>query len=102
MWPIFKLALVVYVGVFAVFLLGGVGLWTVLGATGVLGNFESFIGELLGYEDFRFLGSRVFQIFVLVGLLGVILSAVVTAGFALVYNLASRLVGGLEVDLDAS
>lgn len=97
---IFKLALAFYLGILITVIAGGAALWFVLTATGVIGNFESFLGELLGYEDFQFIFSRIIVVVVLVGLVWVVLSAAVTALFATIYNRASRFTGGLGVTVD--
>lgn len=97
---IFKLALAFYLGIFVTVVVGGTALWFVLTAAGVIGNFESFLGELLGYEDFRFIFSRIVVVVVLVGLVWVVVSAAVTALFATIYNRASRFTGGLGISLD--
>lgn len=97
---IFKLALAFYLGIFVTVVAGGTALWFVLTAIGVIGNFESFLGELLGYEDFEFIFSRIIVVVVLAGLVWVVLSAAVTALFAAIYNRASRFTGGLGVTVD--
>lgn len=97
---IFKLALAFYLGILVTVVAGGTALWFVLTAAGVIGNFESFLGELLGYEDFQFIFSRIIVVFVLVGLIWVVLSASMTALFAIIYNRASRFTGGLGVTVD--
>lgn len=97
---IFKLALVFYLGILITVLAGTSLLWLLLTATGVIDNFESFLGELLGYEDFQFVFSRIIVVFVLVGLVGVVLWSAVTALFAAIYNRATRFTGGLGVTVD--
>lgn len=97
---IFKLALVFYLGILITVVVGTSVLWLLLTATGVIENFESFLGELLGYEDFEFVFSRIIVVFVLVGLVGVVLSSLATALFAIIYNRATRFTGGLGVTVD--
>lgn len=97
---VFKLALAFYLGVLGVAIVGGSLLWLLLAAAGVISNLESFFGDLLGYEDFRFLFTRILLVMVLVGLVWVVLSAALTALLAAIYNRASRLVGGVEILTD--
>ncbi len=97
---IFKLSLVFYLGILITVLVGTSVLWFLLTATGVIENFESFLGELLGYEDFEFVFSRIIVVFVLVGLVGVVISSLATALFAMIYNRATRFTGGLGVTVD--
>jgi hypothetical protein len=73
-------------------------LWFMLGSTGILSDVEGFVGELLGYENFHFLGWRILQFTILLGLLWVVSAAAVTAGLVLLYNRASAIVGGIQVE----
>lgn len=97
---VFKLSLAIYLAVLAVLIGASVALWTVLGASGVIGNIEGFFGELLGYEDFEFLGWRILQIVVLIGLVWVVVAATVTAGLAFLYNRMASVVGALELHVE--
>lgn len=97
---VFRLSLALYLAVLGVTLVGWAALWTLLSLTGVLGNIEGFIGELLGYEDFEFLFWRVLQVFVLIGLVWVLVAAATTTLVAALYNRVSRMVGGVDLEVD--
>jgi len=71
----FRFSLAFYFGLLVVSMIVGTILWFVLKVTGVMGNIESFMGELLGYEDFKFLFTRVMLVWALVGLVWVAVSS---------------------------
>lgn len=97
---VFRLSLAFYLALLVAVIVGGTILWFFLQAAGVIGNLESFMGELLGYEDFEFLFGRILLVGILIGLVWVVLSAVVTALLALLYNRASKVAGGIRVVVD--
>ncbi|HVM40531.1 MAG TPA: DUF3566 domain-containing protein, partial [Acidimicrobiia bacterium] len=97
---VFRLSLGLYLAVFAVVLGAGILFWFLLSAVGVVGQIEGFLGELLGYEDYQFLGWRILQYFVLLGLLWVTVAAAVTALLTILYNRVSKVVGGIQVSLE--
>ncbi|MBI2169197.1 MAG: DUF3566 domain-containing protein [Actinobacteria bacterium] len=97
---VFRVALAVYLGILATVVAATTGLWLMLEVTGTIENIESFMGELLGYEDFQFLFGRIFLVLTLLGLVWVVISATVTSLLAALYNRVARLTGGIRVTVD--
>lgn len=98
----FRLALAFYFGLLVMAIAAGTGLWFVFQLTGVIGNIESFLEELLGYEDLEFLFTRILLIWILVGLVWVALTALATAFLAALYNRVANRLGGVEITVDES
>src|SRR5262245_13462203 len=53
-WSILKFSVLLYLSVYFVILVAGVVLWSAATAAGVRGKIESFIGELIAAQDFKF------------------------------------------------
>lgn len=93
----FRVALVFYLLIVAAWLAVGSVLFLILQSTGAVANIESFYGEVLGYQNVRFHFTQALLFFAVAGLVWVLFSSVATALFALLYNRASRLVGGVRL-----
>jgi hypothetical protein len=96
---VLKFSALLYTSLLVILLVAGVLLWVVGGVTGARGSVESFLGDLLGSKDFHLLGGKLLQ-GAAIG--GVVLVAVGTAGntlFAVLYNLISDVVGGVQVSV---
>ncbi len=91
---LFNLALLVTV------LVAGVVLWVAASVLGAIGSLDHLINQAFGYQSFHLVGSELFLITVLVGLILVALATVANVVMAVVYNLVSDVVGGLRFDVE--
>jgi Transmembrane domain of unknown function (DUF3566) len=97
LWSVLKVSICFYLCSLVVLLVSGVMLWWIASASGVIGNVEKFIGDLVDNKDFRFLSWQVLRATTLIGLVIVCILTVMTVLAAAFYNLFSELLGGVEV-----
>jgi len=97
LWSVLKVSICFYLCSLVVLLVSGVMLWWIASASGVIGNVEKFIGDLVDNKDFRFLSWEVLRATTLIGLVIVCILTVMTVLAAAFYNLFSELLGGVEV-----
>jgi hypothetical protein len=96
-WSVLKLSLVFYFCVWVMVIIAAVLMWGVAVGSGTVGSLESFIAEFLAFEEFRFNGDQLFQVFALGGLIGVFVATAVTAVLAVLFNLIADLTGGVRL-----
>ena len=94
---VLRFSLLFYACVAAVVLVAGVVLWVIASAAGVVGNVEEFVGDLFALEEFSFEAGRILQASVLGGIVLVLLGTALNVLAAVLYNLISDVVGGIEV-----
>src|ERR1700757_3337554 len=68
LWSVLKVSICFYLCALIVLLVAGVILWWIASAAGVVGSVESFVGQLVGNKDFRFLSWEVLRAATLIGL----------------------------------
>lgn len=95
-WTVFRVAAVFHGVMYLVLLVTGLLLWNVAGATGTIDNIERFM-ESFGWESFTFEGGAAFRAFALLGIFGGVLLTGVWVLAAVIFNLITDLVGGVEV-----
>ena len=93
---VLRFSLVFYFCLFLILLVAGIVLWIVASITGVRHNVEHFIGDLIA-SKFHFLGLQLLRAAAIGGLLLVIIGSAANVLLALLYNLISDVVGGIEV-----
>ena len=98
-WSVLKFSLLFYVCLMLIFLFALLILYWVLGVIGVLDSLSHLVGELLANASFKFNGAWIFERVFLVGVAGVVVWSLVNACVALLYNLVSDVVGGVQVTL---
>ena len=98
-WSVLKVSLLFYACIMVVILGALIILYGVLGAIGAIQNVEDLIRELFSDETFQISGEWLFTRGVAVGLLMVVLWSLINVFVALLYNLLSDIVGGIEVTL---
>jgi hypothetical protein len=98
-WSVLKVSFLFYVCIMVVILGALIILYGVLGAIGAIQNVEDLIRELFSDETFQISGEWLFTRGVAVGLLMVVLWSLINVFVALLYNLLSDIVGGIEVTL---
>ena len=96
-WTVLRVSVLFYMSLVLVVLIAGLVLWLVAGATGVRHNVERFVGDLLSSKDFHFLGAQILRASALVGLVLVVVGTVANVLMAVLYNLISDVVGGVEI-----
>lgn len=97
-WSVLRFSALLYLCLLVVALVAGTLLWIVAAAAGAIGNIETFI-QGIGFDNFRFLGFQLLQAMVLSGLVLVLLGTGVNVLVAVLYNLISDVVGGIEVSV---
>ena len=93
-----KFSLLFYFCVMLIFLLAMLILYWALGVTGVLDQASTLL-ENFGWSDFRFNGFWIFSRLFVLGVVGVVVWSLVNLFVALLYNLVSDVVGGIQVTL---
>jgi hypothetical protein len=96
-WTVLKFSVLLFATLYLVMLVAGLVLWAAATATGVRGNVEKFIGDLIASGDFHLLGRTVVRASVLGGAVLVLLGTGANVLFAVLYNLISDVVGGIIV-----
>jgi hypothetical protein len=97
LWSVAKVAVVFWVcaGLLAI---GAVLMtWLLLTTAGVIGNFEEFVTDMTGVEDFRILSGTVLSALVLLVCVGIVVATVVTVIAAEFYNIVAQTLGGIEM-----
>ncbi len=95
-WSVLKLSLLFYFCVWLMVMVALVLIWGTAMSSGTVGSLESFIAEFLAFEEFKFNGDQLFQIFALGGLIGVFVATAATAVLAVLFNLIADLTGGIR------
>ena len=96
-WTVLRFSLLFYASLLVVFLVAGIILWLVASVTGVVDNVETFIKDLFALDSFHFVGFELFLGTVLGGAVLVVLGTGLNMLMAVLYNLISDVVGGVEV-----
>ena len=99
LWSVTKIALCFYISAMGVFVVSLVALWVVADSAGIIGNVETFIGDLFSSENFHFVSGQVLRGAVLVGVVLVALMVAFTIIAASFYNIFAELFGGLEITI---
>lgn len=99
LWSLMKVALLFYLVALVVGVIAGVVVWSLLQRSGTVPSVEDFIKEAFALESFRFDGPLLFRLSVLGGLVGVLVTTLVTVVLGLAFNLICDLTGGLRVSV---
>lgn len=99
-WTVLRFSLLFYVSVVAMVLVAGVLLWRSAESAGVITSVEDFVNELLTLENFRFTPSTILRAAIPAGLVLALIGTGLNVLMALLYNVISDLVGGIEVIID--
>jgi uncharacterized membrane protein YedE/YeeE len=98
LWSVLRFSLLFYLCMFLILLVAGIVLWLVATVTGVRHNIENFISDLIA-SKFHFLGLQLLRGAAIGGLLLVLIGSAANMLMALLYNLISDVVGGIEVSV---
>jgi Transmembrane domain of unknown function (DUF3566) len=96
-WSVFKISVLLYLCLYVAALLAGVLLWSAAVGSGLIGNIESFIEELLTFESYKFQGDEIFRGFAIIGLVLAAAGAAFNVVMAILFNLISDLTGGVRI-----
>jgi hypothetical protein len=94
---VLKVSALFYACVFVVLLVAGVVLWIVASAAGVVGNVETFIGDLFALDAFHFEAFQILRAAFVGGAVMVLLGSALNVLAVMLFNLIADLVGGVEV-----
>lgn len=94
---VLRFSVLLYLTLYLVILVAGMVLWAAATATGLRGNVEKFIGELIASDGFSLLGATMAKASILGGAVLVVLGSGANVLFAVLYNLIADVVGGVVV-----
>ena len=95
-WTVLKMSILFYLCVFLVFMVAGVVLWNVAQAFNIIHSVEKFTRSILDLQKFTFRPMVMLQSAALGGLVLVFLGTGANVLGALLYNLISDVVGGVQ------
>ena len=95
-WSVLKVSALFFLSLVLVLLIAGVILWAAGSSIGAIDGVEKFM-RAIGFEDFRFVGTQLLRGFTAAGLVLVLLGTGMSVLVAVVYNLISDVVGGIEL-----
>ena len=95
-WSVLKVSSLFFLSLVLVLLIAGVLLWGAGSAVGAIDSVEKFM-RAIGFEDFRFVGAQLLRGFTAAGLVFVLLGSGLSVLIAVIYNLISDVVGGIEL-----
>ncbi len=96
-WTVLRFSMLFYLSILLVSLVAGLLLWAAALATGVIDNIERFVTELFALESFSISGGLILKSCLVGGLVLVLLGTGANVLMAVIYNLTSDVVGGIEV-----
>ena len=99
-WTILKFSALLYLSAYFVILVAGIVLWSVASASGVRGNIESFVSELIASENFEFKSSQILKSSVYGGAVLVVVGTFFNVLLAVLFNLISDVVGGIGISVE--
>lgn len=94
---VLKVSVLFWASVYVILLVAAVMLWSAATATGLRDNVESFVGELIAAEDFKFEADQILRASVVGGAVLVALGSFATVMMAVLYNLIADVVGGIAI-----
>lgn len=95
-WTVLKMSLIFYVCVLTVFLIAGVLLWNIAEFFNVITSVEKFVASLFDLASFTFRPTVVLESSAAAGGVLVLLGTGANVLAALLYNLISDVVGGVQ------
>jgi hypothetical protein len=95
-WSVLKVSALFFASLVLVLLIAGILLWAAGSVVGAIEGVEKFM-RAIGFEDFRFVGTQLLRGFTAAGLVLVLLGTGLSVLVAVIYNLISDLVGGIEL-----
>jgi hypothetical protein len=99
-WTVARASLLLYLALLIVFLVALVMLWIIAGLTGTLDAIEEAIATTVAFDSFQFVGAQLFFGTLLIGLIMTLVGTGVNSLIAVLYNLISDVVGGVEISVE--
>lgn len=99
-WTILKFSGLLYFSMYFVLVVAGIVLWLAATASGVRGNIESFIGELIASDNFQFKSGQVLRASVFGGAILVVVGSLANVLMAVLFNLISDIAGGIGISVE--
>ena len=96
-WSVLRVSLLFYACMLVVGMVAGFVLWAAASTTGLIDNIERFFEELFALESFTINGGLIFRSTFIGGLVLVLLGTGANVLMAVLYNLTSDVVGGVEI-----
>ena len=96
-WSVLRFSIVFYACLLVILIVAGAALWIVASIVGVVHNAEKFIGELFLLDNFRFLPFQILRATAIAGTILVVLGTAANVLLAVLYNLISDVIGGIEI-----
>ncbi len=100
-WSAVKLSFLIWVCLGIVLIVAAILLWIVLAATGIFGQLDSTLGEILNVSNFSVTDTfsllQVTLFSVIVAVLNLVVGTALGAVVAMLYNFSVRITGGLLV-----
>jgi hypothetical protein len=96
-WSVFKVSTLLYACLYVAVLIAGVLLWSAAVGSGVVGNIESFIEDVMSYELWEFQADEIFRGGAIIGVVLAVAGVAFNVLLAILFNLISDLVGGVRV-----
>jgi hypothetical protein len=94
---VLKLSFLFYLCILLVVLIAGVVLWNIAAAVGAITSIEKFIKSLFDLNTFTFHSGVILEASAAGGIILVVLATGINVLAALIYNLISDVVGGVQV-----
>ncbi len=98
-WSVFRFAVVLYLCGLVVLVTTGVSLWLLASGAGAIPSIEHFITQLFALKRFQFKPGQLFLGLVGVGTVWVFVATLFTVLTAVLFNLISDVVGGIELTI---
>lgn len=95
-WSVLRVSGLFSLSFVLVLLIAGILLWIAGSVVGAIGSVEKFM-RAIGFEDFEFVAGQLLRGFVAGGLVLVIMGTGLSVLMAVIYNLISDVVGGIEL-----
>jgi small neutral amino acid transporter SnatA (MarC family) len=102
LWSVAKLALAFWTCIGVLMVSATLLAWQMLRAMGVVGNTEGFVADLTSEKHFHFVPGQLMLAALLVTSAFVLAMTTLTLVGASFYNLLSRIMGGIEVELSVT
>ena len=99
-WTVARASLLLYLALLIVFVVAGAMLWLIAGLTGTLDAIEEAIATTVAFDSFRFVGFQLFTGTLLIGLIMTLVGTGINTLVAVLYNLISEVVGGIEISVE--
>ncbi len=97
---VLRFSVVLYLCLYGMVVVASVVLWLAFSASGVRGNVEDFVGELIQAQDFTFQASQMLRAAAVGGVVLVGAGTVANVVLAVLFNLISDVMGGITLGVE--